>query len=878
MRILLSRIADIVLRQSRERRLSTEIEHHMRMLVDELRAQGWSEPDAQLEARRQFGNVDQVRLAHREQRGLPVVERLIQDMRFAGRVLIRDHGFAATAIVVLGVGLGVNNLFFTLVYTHKFRGIPIARADRVLSVSTIDDRGANRALSLPEFHELRQGTASFAGVGAYVGGVATVGDRDRSPERLEAAYVSSGTFELLGIAPSLGRLPSPGDDRRGNAAVVLLGADAWRRRYAGDPRILGRTILINASPATVIGIIRERSGFPSNASVWMPLGQWPDWKEERGARALSVLARVRDGVATASARSEIETLFGRFEAAYPETSRNIRARVVTINERILGTLEGWWPFIIAGAIVILVACANVANLMMARALSRAPEIAIRTSLGASRGRLVFQLMVEAALIAGGGAVVGALVSVAGARAIDAGIPDGVLPYWLEYTMDRSVLAGLVGVALLTVMVFGLVPALHASRTNVNHTLKTAGQDATTATGMRLWTTGFLTVQLALAMILLAQVAVASYIANQEIPTDANVNTTEIVTGSITLPAVSYPTAERRREFFARLEDRLRSRTEIVQVSLGTVLPGEGGPLRRLHVRGRETAPDAAAPTVLAAEAAPGYFETLAIGVLRGRDFTAADGLTGSPVAIVNERFAELFLDGADPMAGQVALSPATQPPPAQPQWLTIVGVVPTIRHLSAGDKSPVIYLPIAASAPATVSLMVRHRVEPETAAEVLRAETTAVDSSIAIYRARTLKQAARDAQWVGHTSAVLADTVVYMSVLLAVVGLYAVTAQRVTLKTREIGVRMALGARSLQIGAVIIRSLSLPLVLGLLLGTAGAMAWDGAFSSGVAGIYASAPATLLMIAGFLLVFVVAACAIPLRRAIATNPNTALRHY
>jgi putative ABC transport system permease protein len=807
---------------------------------------------------------------------VPFIETFLQDVRFAWRVLARDRGFALTAILVLGVGLGVNNMFFTLVYAHLFRGVPIERADRVLFLSTFDDRLSNRRVSLPEFDELRQSQTSFSALGAYVNGVVTVGDPSRAADRFDGTYFSAGTFELLGVAPSRGRLPSKADDRPGNPAVVLLSAEAWRLRYANDPQILGRTILVNGSPATIIGIVADRSGFPSTANVWMPLGQWPDWKEERSTRALQVIGRLRDDVTVDAARSEVATLFGRFEAAYPDTNRHLRARVVPLNEQLLGTLDGWRPFIAAGLIVILVACANVANLMMARALSRAPEIAIRASLGASRGRLIVQLLVEAGVIAAGGAVIGGLVSVGGVRAIDAGIPDGIMPYWFAYTMDREVFAALVALALITIVAFGLVPALHASRTDVNHTLKIGGRSATAATGMRVWTGGFLTVQLALAMILLVQVAVATYVANQDIPTDVHINTTEIVTTSITLPTASYPTADRRRQFFDRLAERLRARSEVVASSRGTLLPGDQSGSRQVHLRGQEPPPGTATPTVLTIEAAPAYFETLALGLLQGRDFTALDGIT-SNVAIVNERFTEVFLKGADPLNMQVAVSPANQPAPAQPQWLTVIGVAPTIRHLSAGAQSPVLYMPIAASAPATSSLMVRHRVDPEAAAGLLRAEAHAVDPNVALYRMRTLKQAVRDAQWNRHTSAVLADTVTYLSVLLAVVGLYAVTAQRVTLKTREIGLRMALGAGTLRVGSLIIRGLWVPLLLGLLLGTAGSMGWDGAYSSGAAGVYTSAPPTLLKVAGFLTLFVIVSCAIPIRRATTTNPATALRH-
>ncbi len=880
MRTWWSRLTDILFRRSREARLSSEIEHHLDLLAAEHKSRGLSDAEARLAARREFGGVDRTRILHREQRGWPLVETLVQDARFALRVLRRDRGFALTAILVLGVGLGVNNLFFTLVWAHKFRGVPITDVERVLYISTFDDRAPDRPLSLPEYEELRQSQSSFESLAAYVTGVATIGDEGRAPDRVDSAYFTASAFPLLRLSPSMGRLPEAQDDRPGGEPVVLLGSDVWRLRYAGDPQILGRRVLVNGSPATVIGIVPERSGFPSTAGLWMPLGQMPDFKEDRAVRTLRVIGRLRDGVTDTTARSEVETIFGRFESAYPESNRNVRGRVVTLNLRLLGDLAGWEQFILAGVIVILVACANVANLMIARALHRAPEIAIRTSLGASRFRIVCQLLMEAVVIAGAGAVLGAVISMAGTRAVRSGIPTFILPYWFHYEMDRGVFFGLVGFAMAAIVIFGLVPALHASRTDVNSTLKDGGRNTATSRGMRAWTAGFLTAELALAMILLNNVALAYYLSNRTIPTDANINTTEVMTAAVTLPAAAYPSAERRAEFFARLEQRLEGRAQIVTTSRATVLPGEGGSLRRLAVRGRDLPPETPAPTVMTVEVAPRYFDTLAVPLMRGRDFTAVDGTSGSDVAIVNDRFSAVYLDGGEAIGAQIAVTATNAPAAAPPRWLTIVGVSPAIRQQGAGgvdQQAPVIYVPAAGSASATTTLMVRHRVDPEAAAGLLRTEAQAVDPNVALYRMRTLEQAVRDGQWNRHMSAVLADTVTWMSVLLALVGLYAVTAQRVTLKTKEIGLRMALGARSVQVARVIIGSLRWPLLLGVLLGAAGAMAWDGAFQSGVAGVYASAPSMLAKSAAWIVVCVLLACVLPLRRAIATNPITALRH-
>lgn len=875
----ISRLLDLVLRRQRDERLTEEIQAHLDMLADEHIARGLSTADARLAARQSFGGVDQAKMRYRAQRGFPLIETVLQDFRFAIRVLTRDRGFALTAILVLGVGLGVNNMFFTLVYAHKFRGVDIQDVERVMHISTFDDRGANRQMSLPEFNDLQAAATSFVGLAAYVNGIATVGDKGRSPDRFNAAYVTANAFPLLNLSPSLGRLPSADDDRPGGEPIVLLGSDAWRQRYGGDPQILGRSVLINGSPATVVGIIPERSGFPSAASVWLPLGQFPELKGGRSARPLNVVGRLRNGVGEESVRSEVETIFGGSEAAHPDTNRNVRARVVPLNQRLLGSLDGWMPFIWAGIIVILVACANAANLMMARAVHRAPEIAIRTSLGASRIRIVGQLLIEALVIAGAAAVVGAVISVVGVRAVQTGIPEGTLPYWNDYTMDRAVFGGLVALSLATVAVFGLIPAIYASGTDVSCTLKDGGRSSTSG-GMGVVTGGFLSVELALAMILLAQVAIASYIANRPMPTDANINTTEIVTTAVTLPTASYPTATQRADYFARLEGRLQSRAEVVKVSRATVLPGGGTSPGLLQIRDQEPAKGEPAPSVLTIDISPGYFETLALAVLKGRDFTPLDGGPGNAVAIVNDRFAQVFMAGADVIGMQLAVTGSTAPANAEPQWATVIGVVPTVRQQGPGgveQETPVVYVPIAAAASATSTLLIRHRVNPETAAEVVRTEAQATDPNVALYSMRTLERAVREAQWNRHMSAVLADTVTWMSVLLAMVGLYAVTAQRVTLKTPEIGLRMALGARPPQIGKVLIAGLRWPLVAGLLLGAAGSMAWDGAYSSGLAGVYTSAPPTLLKIAGFIVVLVTVSCSIPLRRATRLDPITALRH-
>jgi putative ABC transport system permease protein len=869
-------------RRSREDRIDAEIGHHIQLLADEMEAGGLSRREALLAARKEFGGIDRLRMVHREQRGLPMIDMLVQDVRFAWRLLTRERGFALTAILVLAVGIGVNNIFFTVVYAHKFRGLPIASPDRILSISAYDDRLPQRAISLNEFQEMRDALTTVAVLAAHASMPVTVGDEGRAPDRFNGGFITAGAFEALGIAPLMGALPSADHDRPGAAPVVALGTAVWRARYNGDAAILGRTILINGLPATVVAILPERSGFPNQAGVWLPLGQWPGMQQSRDARALQLFARLRDTATESDARIEIETLFGRLESARPETNRNVRARVLPINVWLLGPLDGWEPFIMAGIIVVLVACANVANLMMARAMHRSPEIALRTSLGASRARIVRQLLIEAAVLAAVGGAVGGLISVAGVAAFESVIPEGTLPYWVDYYMDAGVFVALVAMSLVTVVVFGLVPALHASQTDVNRVLKDGGR-STKGSRPRIWTAAFLTAELALAMVMLTQVAIVTLRTNADLPTDPAIRTTAVMTTAVTLPPAAYPTAERRNDFFRRVNDRLAARKEITAVSRTNALPGEGvsGMLRRIDVEGRAAAEGADAPVYLAIEIASSYLATLGLAPIAGRDFDDADGRPGRETVLVNERFVEVAMGGASPIGARIAVAPATASRDKPSGWRTIVGVIPTIRQQTGNggveQQSPAVYLPITASAPPTSLLIARHTIDPEAAARLLRAEVQAVDPNIPLFRMRTLERAVADSQWNRTLSAYMAGLVCVLCVLLAMVGLYAVTAHRVSLKTQEIGLRMALGARSPQVVRLVLSGLRVPLLLGLVLGTIGAVAWDRAFSSGSRDLYASAPEALLTIAGLLIAVVAVSCLIPLRRAVRMNPVTALRH-
>ncbi len=876
--VWLSRLRGALSGRSRaEAELADEVQTHLDLLADDFVAQGMSREDARFAARRAFGGVDQVRSLHRDQRGLPSLDALVQDARFAVRTLGRDRSFLLTAILVLGLGIGVTHMFLTIVYAHTLRGLPIPRPDRVLDLSTIDDRAADRPMSWPDFEDLRASARGFQALVAYTSVPVTVGDEGRAPDRFEGAYISAGAFQAVGATTLAGRGFEEGDHHPGAAPVVMLGRAAWRSRYAEDPTLIGRTILVNGSPAMVIGVMPERTGFPSTASIWMPLEQLPGLAgQPRGARSLRVLGRLSDAVSEADAHAEATSIMTRLADTYPETNRNVRARLMPINERLFGRIEGpWLAFLIAGLVIVLVSAANAANLVLARSLHRAREVAVRTALGASRGRIVRERLVEALALAAVSAAAGLVVSRLGIRLFTSAIPDGTLPYWIDYSLDGTAFAALVAVSLGTIAAFGLVPAIVAARIDVGRVLKDGGRCQTTNRGSRRWTVVFLAMQLALAVVLLSTITLASLTARAGLPSDAAVATTEVVTAAVSLPAARYPIPAERHRYVEQLLERVRSAPGIAAASVTTSLPRSGAVERGIRIDGRSPG-DGITPTALVLNITPGYLDTLALPLARGRDLVEADGRPGQANVLVNERFVERFLRAQDPLGARLALS-GVGAPEGSPSWLTIVGIAPNIRQRASPDAEPIVYAPLVTTAPASAMLMVRSQLNPDTIAALLRDTARTLDATVPLYRVQTLARAVHDAEWNPRVSARLATTLTLLCLLLATVGLYAVTAQSVSLRRQELGIRMALGATPLRIMRVVIAGVRVPFLLGLGLGLAGAMAWDRAFPSGRPGLKASDPQIMVVVGLVVALVTVAASYHPARRAATLAPADVLRH-
>ena len=877
-RVLASRLLDLLFARRRERRLDQEIADHLDLLTDQYIAAGMVPAEARRVARRAFGGIDQMKEAYRDQRRLPLVDALGQDVRFAIRLLARNRGFAVTAILVLAVGIGINNMLFTILNAHTLRGLPIPHSDRVLWVSTIDDRGSARGLSVPGYRDLAAAARRFERLAAFESAAMVLAGDGRAADRLEGAFVSAGAFDIIDARPILGRSLIESDDVDGAPVVVVITRAAWETRYKADPSALGRSLTVNGVPATLVGILPDRSGFPDNAQVWMPLAQAPGLAtRKRDARTLQVFARVAGGLRVDEAISEVSGIGERLQRAHPDTDAKTRLQAVPINNRFLGSARHpvWRAFMAVGFIVVLIACANVANLMLDRSLLRARELAIRTSVGGSRSRLLRQLLVEGTVLAVAGGGLGLLVATGAIRIFRAAIPGDALPYWLDYSIDWRVLSALIAVSAGTVLVFALVPAIQASRTDVLLVLKDGG-GSTKRGRRRLWATGFLAGQIALAVILLAQVAVAIRSDRSTLPSDAALDRAEIVTAAITLPRDAYPSAADRLAFYDSLLARVDGLPTIGAAAMASSLPFGGGEARPVAVEGARPRDEKDERTSLAISITPGYFRALGLPLLQGRAFEASDGTTGRETAIVNEPFAQEFLAGEAVLGRRILVRTPEAPEGAADSWLTIVGVAPTIRQRRGSESDPTVYLPFAAGAPAGSSIIVRGTTDTASVVAAVRQQVQALDPDLPVFRARTLPQVRHDAEWNGRISNRLFLFLTLIAVALATVGLYAVTAHGVSQQRHEIGIRMALGAGTARIVRRVVRRLLVQTVVGFAAGVALTAVWAWMFSSGNATVRTTDPMSLALVGLMLTAVVSIAAIVPSRRASRVDPLVAIR--
>jgi predicted permease len=812
---------------------------------------------------------------------------LWQDFQFAARLLVKDKWFTLVATLALAFGIGVNATVFTFVNAVLIRGLPFEDPDRIMAVNGFDAvRTRPTGVSYLDFQDWRA-VRSLHELALVTGATMNVSDEGRAPERYVGNFVSANLFVLLRQPPVLGRNFVPDDDRPGATPVVLLGSSVFKNRYGSDPAVIGRTIRINEVPSVVIGVMPEGFRFPGNSDLWQPLSNMPGLlAQPRNARSFQVVARLAPDATVEQARSELDAVAQRLTIEYPDTNKDIRAQVMAYHERVNGgeIRAVFLSLMGAVAFVLLIACANVANLLLARASNRAREISVRVSIGASRGRIIRQLLIESLVLALIATLIGLGLSIIGIRLFDAATQNVGRPYWIEFTMDARVFGYLAFISLATAIAFGLAPALHVARTDVNEVLKEGGRSGSAGSRVRRWTGALVIGELALTLALLAGAAFMGRNFLTMYRLDLGIETSRLLTMAMALPDAKYPSLEQRLTFYDQLQQRLTARAGLVSVASHG--PMQGGFARRFEVVGRPKA-DAAQelPTVTMLAVDPRYFDTVGVQPLRGRVFNVNDGHNGQEHALVNARLAQMYFPNTDPIGQQIVLgldASLGDPPPGIPmsQTFTIIGIVPDIRQrgLEQREPDPIAYVPFRMQPRGFMTLLARSDGDPHALAPVLREELRAIDPDLPLFNIRTVDENLAQQRWPFRVFGTMFGIFAAGALLLSAIGLYAVTAYSVRQRTQEIGIRTALGAQSTQVMWLFVRRAFFHLALGLSLGVAGAVGVGSIFEAAELLIHINGrdPITIGSIALLLAGVALAASIWPARRATQLDPLVALR--
>ena len=812
---------------------------------------------------------------------------MIRDLRFALHLIAKDRWYSAVAIIALSLGIGVNATVFTLVNAVLIRGLPYKDAHQLFMVSTTrKDNPRPGGVSLLDFREWQAQSKSFSALAAGANGGSNLSGDGVAPQQAAGAAMTWNAFSLLGEPPMLGRDFQPSDEQPGAERVVLIGNKLWKSRYAEDRNVIGRTVKIDGTAATIIGVMRDGMEFPNNNEFWTPINPTAD-QQKRSVRFLQAFGRLRPEISREAATTEMNGISARLTAAFPETNADLTGVAIqTFNERMNGPQIRIVFLSLLGAVgfVLLIACANVANLLLSRSVHRSREIAVRIALGATRWRIIRQLLVENVCLGVISGVLGLGLAVIGVRLFDNATAATGKPYWMVFSMDYMVFAYLLAISVLTGLLFGLAPALQVTKTNVNEVLKEGGRG--NAGGRRAqWLTGtMVVVELSLTLVLLVGAGLMMRSFFKFYSLDPGIETANLMNMRISLPDTKYKTPDDRRSFYDRLEQKLAAVPGLKASTLSTAVPMFGSQRRGLELEGAPPRkPEEQAPTVATVVATPAFFDTVGVQLLRGRVFNATDGNPGSENVIINDKLAAEFFKGEDPIGRRIRFAqgqarPGTPPPPV-PVWRTIVGISPTIRHTQAQENASqaAVYVPLRQEPTGFVNLMVSSQLPPGSVMNAVRTQVQDLDPDQPVFRIQTYDDMMRQQTWPYRVFGSLFTIFAVIALVMSAVGLYSVMAYSVTQRKAELGVRMALGANAGNVLWLVFRRGLWQMGLGLGLGLAAAFGVSRVLQSLLVNdVSATDPVTFAAITALLTVVATAACLIPARRATRVDPLVALR--
>ncbi len=807
------------------------------------------------------------------------METLWQDLRYGVRMLRTHRGVTAIAVLALALGIGANTAIFTVVNAVLLRPLPFSEPDRLMMVWLHNPQSQGEAripLSVADFLDWRANNQAFEPPVAFAtSGFNLTGQE--APEQLVGAIVTADFFSTLGAKPALGRTFLPEEDRPGATPAIVVSQAMWQRRLSGDPHAIGQTLTLNGRTFTIVGVMPPDFYFPNrNIELWAAFTLNPPTR--RGPYFLSGLARLKPGVKLEQAQAEMKLIARRIQQQSATANANSDSggfTVLPLNEYLVGDVRKALLVLLgAVAFVLLIASVNVANLLLARAAAREKEIAVRAALGASRVRIVRQLLTESALLALLGGTAGLLLAVGGVKLLLALSPSS-LPRLQEVSMDRRVFGFTLLVALLSGIIFGLAPALHGSRANLNESLKDGSRGASESRSRSRLRQALIVAEFALALMLLigAGLMIKSFVRLQRV--NPGINAENVLTMQLTLPGARYNEGPKITAFYQQLLDRVQALPGVQAAGISISLPPDWLQLsENFSIEGQPPAPDSNLPVAELLFISHDYFRALGVPLRRGRYFTLVDKADAPRVAIINETMARRYFPNQDPIGKRIKQGGADRP---QASWMEVVGVVGDVKYTGLdATAQATFYEPYLQNPSRGMYLVVRGATDPLNLASTIRHEVWALDKDLPVTRLKTMEQLLYESVAEPRFRTLLLGIFAAVALVLASVGIYGVMAYAVTQRTNEIGIRMALGAQSRDIlGLVVGQGLKLALI-GVALGLAGAFAVTRALSTLLYGVSTTDAATFAGLALLLVAVALLACYIPARRAAKVDPMLALR--
>jgi putative ABC transport system permease protein len=897
------RLAGLRLAPAREAEITEELAQHLEDRCRELRAGGASEAEAARRTRAELNESGSLaRELHRVERQVmsePIVlgtnrrnkmiADLWQDLRYGARMLRKNPGFTLIAMLTLALGIGANAAIFSVVNAVLLRPLAFSEPERLLAVGSAQTHspGVKGSISYPDFFDWRERNRSLAGLAVYQSAALTLTGTD-APANLTGQIVSAELFEVLGASPHLGRVFTRAEETPGGGAsyAAIISYGLWQQRFGADPQVIGRQVTLDRKPFEIVGVMKPGFQFPIQAEpieVWVTpamLSEAADGKrpvtERRGYRGLQAVARLRDGVSLKQAQADLSAVAAGLEKEHPDNNTGYGALLIPLHRDLTGDYRQALLVVFAAvACVLLIACANLANLQLARATARGKEMAVRSALGASRARIMRQLLTESVLLALGGGLLGLLLAWSSLEALLRFLPAD-LPRLGEIAVNPQVLAFAFAVSLLTGIVFGLAPAWQAAKIELSETLKDGARGASAGSGKARLRGALVVAEVALALVLLVSAGLLLQTFRQLQRVNLGFDARNVLTAELAFSETEYAEPEQKIAFAERALERLQTLPGVVAASAIMPLPLGGSDVTGSFQFEGRPAERGSEPTAQLRWVGLNYYATMKIPFLAGRDFSARDDLKAAPAAIVNQAFVTKYLPNEDPLGQRLQLPFGAR---GDATTVSIIGVVQDVRHRTElrQAQEPELYLPYA-QLPFfnQMSLVMRTSLAPASLAGDVQRAVTALDREAVLSNVKTLEQYLGQAVAQPRFSALLFGLFALLALALGAVGLYGVMAYSVTQRRQEIGIRLALGAQTRDVLRLIITQGLRLALLGVALGVAAALALTRLLKALLFGVSAHDPLTFIVIALLLVAVALLACWIPARRAMKVDPLAALR--